>query len=51
VAGELYRIDAFNQPGVEAGKIAAYALMGCKGYEKQARAIESRAPKNPKYVL
>ena len=34
LSGELYGIDAFDQPGVEAGKVAAYALMGRKGYEK-----------------
>ncbi len=31
-AGQLYNINAFDQPGVEAGKIAAFALMGRKGY-------------------
>ncbi len=36
LSGELYGIDAFDQPGVEAGKAAAYALMGREGYEKQA---------------
>ena len=39
LSGELYGIDAFDQPGVEAGKIAAYALMGRKGYERQARRL------------
>jgi glucose-6-phosphate isomerase len=36
LSGELYGIDAFDQPGVEAGKLAAYALMGRPGYEKEA---------------
>ena len=36
LSGELYDIDAFDQPGVEAGKVAAYALMGRAGYQKQA---------------
>jgi glucose-6-phosphate isomerase len=36
LSGELYGIDAFDQPGVEAGKVAAYALMGRPGYEKEA---------------
>jgi len=36
VSGELYGIDAFDQPGVEGGKNATYALMGRKGYEKEA---------------
>jgi glucose-6-phosphate isomerase len=41
VMGEHYGVDAFDQPGVEAGKIAAYALMGRKGYEKRRAEIES----------
>jgi len=32
IAGQLYGIDAFNQPGVEAGKVLAYGLMGRKGF-------------------
>ena len=40
LSGELYGIDAFDQPGVEAGKVAAYALMGRKGYEEQAAELE-----------
>ena len=30
-AGQLYGIDAFNQPGVELGKQFAYALLGRPG--------------------
>lgn len=33
-AGELFNIDAFNQPGVVLGKNYTYALLGRKGYEK-----------------
>jgi glucose-6-phosphate isomerase len=51
VSGELYNIDAFNQPGVEAGKVATYALMGRPGYEKEAEAIAKRKPGKKKYVL
>ncbi|HRV81769.1 MAG TPA: glucose-6-phosphate isomerase [Planctomycetota bacterium] len=40
--GELYGIDAFDQPGVEAGKIAAYALMGRTGFGDRAKEIEAR---------
>jgi glucose-6-phosphate isomerase len=40
LSGELYGIDAFDQPGVEAGKVAAYALMGRKGYEKEAARLK-----------
>ncbi|MBN1638351.1 MAG: glucose-6-phosphate isomerase [Ignavibacteriales bacterium] len=38
-AGELYNIDAFNQPGVEAGKIATYALLGREGYIEKTKDI------------
>lgn len=41
--GEHYGVDAFDQPGVEAGKIAAYALMGRAGYEARRSAIEGAA--------
>jgi len=40
VMGEHYDVDAFDQPGVEAGKIAAYALMGRKGYEARRAEIQ-----------
>lgn len=43
VMGEHYGIDAFDQPGVEAGKVAAYALMGRAGYEARRAEIEGRA--------
>jgi glucose-6-phosphate isomerase len=33
-AGELYGVDAFDQPGVELGKKLTYGLMGRKGYEE-----------------
>jgi len=38
-AGGIIGIDPFDQPGVEAGKIAALALMGCEGYEQRAQEI------------
>ena len=43
LSGELYGIDAFDQPGVEAGKVAAYALMGRAGYEKEAARLRARS--------
>ncbi len=46
VMGELYNVDAFDQPGVEAGKVAAYALMGRTGYEERRAEIEA-AGKGP----
>lgn len=41
VAGELYNINAFDQPGVELGKEAAYALLGREGYQEMGRDIEA----------
>jgi glucose-6-phosphate isomerase len=41
---ELYDIDAYDQPGVEAGKVAAFALMGRAGYEEERVAIERGRP-------
>jgi glucose-6-phosphate isomerase len=39
IAGELYDVNAFDQPGVEMSKQATYALMGRPGYEGLAREI------------
>ncbi|MEO8578281.1 MAG: glucose-6-phosphate isomerase, partial [Gemmatimonadales bacterium] len=36
-AGQLYGIDAFNQPGVELGKQFAYALLGRPGADEAKR--------------
>ena len=38
--GKLLNINPLDQPGVEAGKIATYALMGKKGFENQREKIE-----------
>jgi glucose-6-phosphate isomerase len=39
--GELWNINAFDQPGVELGKEYTYALMGRKGYEKLAEELRA----------
>ncbi len=52
IAGELWDINAFDQPGVEASKIATYALLGRVGYEKQRQAIdEARGRRNPRAMI
>ncbi len=38
--GELYGINAFDQPGVELAKTYTYALMGRNGYEAVRSALE-----------
>jgi glucose-6-phosphate isomerase len=39
--GNMYNINAFDQPGVELGKIYTKAMMGKKGLEKQKKTIET----------
>ena len=50
MAGALYRVNPFGQPGVEAGKNATYALMGRSGYEKLKEELLS-TPENPDAYL
>ena len=42
IAGALYNINAFNQPGVEQAKNYTYALMGRAGYEDSAQTLQSK---------
>lgn len=42
IAGELYNINTFNQPGVEQAKNYTYALMGRAGYEESAEALKQK---------
>jgi glucose-6-phosphate isomerase len=39
--GKLLHINPLDQPGVEAGKIATYALMGKAGFDKERAGIDS----------
>jgi len=50
-AGQLYNIDAFDQPGVELGKNFAYGLMGRKGYESMGGEVQQAGKPNPKWVV
>ncbi len=50
-SGELYDIDAFDQPGVEAGKIATYALLGRSGYEKRRQEIEKARANATRFAI
>lgn len=38
--GKLLNIDPLDQPGVEAGKISTYAMMGKAGFEKELEFID-----------
>ncbi len=51
VCGELLGIDAFDQPGVEEGKNATYALLGRPGFEAKKEELNARPAKQEKYIL
>src|SRR5262249_27767707 len=51
MTGELFKVNTYDQPGVELGKIAAYALMGRPGYEKQKQEIMAQRKFTSKYVI
>ena len=42
ITGELYNINAFDQPGVEQSKNYTYALMGRPGYEGSAEELRAK---------
>jgi glucose-6-phosphate isomerase len=50
-AGQLYGIDAFNQPGVELGKQFAYALLGRPGADQAKKEWESLPKSDPRWVV
>ena len=50
-AGELYNINAFDQPGVELGKNFTYGLMGRKGYDAKRREVEQASKPNSQWVV
>jgi len=49
--GKLLNIDTFNQPGVEEGKNATYAMFNRKGYEAKKAELEAAPKKNNKYII
>jgi glucose-6-phosphate isomerase len=50
-AGELMEINAFDQPGVEEGKNATYALLGRPGYEQKKAELDARPRKKNEYII
>jgi len=51
MAGALYGVNPFGQPGVEAGKNATYALMGRQGYEPLREELLSEPADADRFVL
>ncbi len=50
-AGQLYEIDAFNQPGVELGKQFAYALLGRPGADQAKKEWDSLPKPDPRWTV
>ena len=50
-AGKLYKVNPYNQPGVEAGKRATFGLMGKKGYEKEVADITNAISKDKRWII
>ena len=51
LSGYLLGVNPFNQPGVEAGKQATYALLGKKGYEAKREELAAAPQKEEKYIV
>ena len=49
--GAMLNIDTFNQPGVEEGKNATYAMFGRKGYEAKKAELDGAKAKVEKYII
>jgi glucose-6-phosphate isomerase len=50
-AGELLRINTYDQPGVEEGKKATFALMGKPGFEDKKAELDARTEKKAEWIL
>lgn len=51
IAGLLFDINAYDQPAVELGKEATFALMGCKGFEELASKIKPISEIDAAYLV
>ena len=49
--GGLLEINPYDQPAVQLGKDATYALMGKDGYADLARKIQQVAKRDTKFVI
>ncbi|WP_027340132.1 glucose-6-phosphate isomerase [Halonatronum saccharophilum] len=50
-AGELYDINAFDQPGVELGKQYAYGVLGRGGFAEMKEEFDNRPEKSEDFIL
>ena len=49
--GGLFEINTYDQPAVQLGKDATYALMGKKGFDELAKQIQPVAKRDSKFIL
>ena len=49
--GEMLNIDTYNQPGVEGGKNATYALLGRNGYEAKREELNNAPAKKAEHII
>jgi len=47
LAGELYGVNAFDQPGVELGKRFTYGMFGRPGFERDLAAWDALPKRDP----
>lgn len=50
-AGEMLGINTFDQPGVEEGKLATFALMGKAGFEQKKAEMDARPEKSSEWIM
>ena len=50
-AGPLYRIDPYDQPGVEEAKRLAYGALGRGGYAEYAKQLDTLPGPDKRYVF
>lgn len=50
-AGAMLNIDTFNQPGVEEGKKATFALLGKAGYAEKKKELDSLPEKDQNCII
>jgi len=51
IAGNLFKIDPYNQPAVELGKKATFALMGRTGHDELAKDLNVFTAIDPDYIV
>ncbi len=50
-AGEMLNINTFDQPGVEEGKVATFALMGKAGFAEKKAQMDVQTTRQDKWVM